>query len=364
VTLEHPNSRPVETLSPSSFEVLRACRTRTAFRQQTPGASQKTPALRLGDACHRVLERIAELVSLSDSELLPRLVELWDEEIAREATISAAAGEQAVFGPPEEWPGYEIKRARLFKVVGRLRESIAGVDIKDLLSEEWLVGRGGRLRGKADLIIRSPGRHEVLDYKSGRGVGQETTDIRASYRRQLQLYAVLEFEASGEWPDKGELIPLEGPPLEVATDPSVCLALADEAMELMRQYNEVVPSAQPANVSPDTCPVCDFSIECRAFWDEFDAGWAQVFIGAVGSIKEIETSSLGGTSLRMKVVGGSVEQPEILIRNIDDLHHPAVKLAKEGLGVYVVGLRRERNRDSFYLPPFGKLSLGTHEYAP
>src|SRR5207244_1858966 len=58
VRLEH--SEPLRRIAPSTYEALRACRLRVAYSQAFPSAGRSsTPALRLGAAAHRVLDRFA-----------------------------------------------------------------------------------------------------------------------------------------------------------------------------------------------------------------------------------------------------------------------------------------------------------------
>lgn len=355
---ESPDSKAIGSLSPSSFEVIRACRTRMAFSQSYKGR-HKSPALRLGDVCHRVLDHVIQMLELTSTEWVAELTASWDLEIDKEASLSEKAGERDLYGPPSSWPGYEVKRARLFKMAQRLRQDLADVPREALITEEWLSARDGALRGRADLLVRTSGRHEVIDYKSGRVIEKQTMDVRSSYERQLQIYALLEHEDFGAWPAVARLFPLEGPPVEVSIESAECDALGDEAIELIEDFNRIAPGKQPANVSEQTCPECSFASRCAPFWERFDADWAQTCLGVRGRVQEISKSPLGGTSLLLDVMGGSIDSDKVLIRNIKPHEHPEIELAHPTALVHLVGLRPERNRESFALPLFGRMSVSS-----
>src|SRR4051794_19915820 len=147
-----------ESLSPSSFEDLRACRLRAAFRRDARPPSQHptSAAQRLGNVCHRVLESLVRTGALLSDSWDDAFATSWGEEIRREALVLERGGHPV--SEPERWPDYQVKRARLRKVAVRLRDILCELPpTAALLPEEALHGFDGRLRGVADLVVRPPG---------------------------------------------------------------------------------------------------------------------------------------------------------------------------------------------------------------
>lgn len=312
----------------------------------------KNPILRLGTICHRVLEYVVTSRVLFDEQWREALEEAWTREVAAEIEVpEGSPGED-----PESWPGYEVKRARLFKIAARLRAKLIEIPSHQVLTEVKLNGRQSKLRGVADLVIRQPGTHHLVDYKSGRVIDRQTKDVRESYRRQLQLYAVIEKETAGEWPDAAELLPLEGPSVSVSVNPSDCEAVADEAVELLAAYNALVPGEQPATVSSETCPVCPFITRCPAFWGQVSPAWESQVLAVRGTVLAVQTTPLGGVSLAVQIAAGSISKDVINVRNIKPRHHPSAEAVRVGDLVSISGLRLESTRGTFSLSDFGDLA--------
>ena len=180
-----PPSRPIRRISPSSFEILRACRLRAAYAQELHGVGLRAPALRLGSAAHRVLDDLVASRALLADDWRDQAERRWDQEIKRESAESEEAGERARWGEPERWPGFEVKRARLLRLVGRLRELVSALPAAaELLTEVPLEAYEGQLYGVADLVIRGDA-HAIVDYKTGGVIERDSGEIRASYARQL-----------------------------------------------------------------------------------------------------------------------------------------------------------------------------------
>lgn len=359
IELERPESRAISYLSPTSYEVGQACPLRLAFRQgSTGGASKRTPALRLGDACHHVLDRLVGYwLNKEVGDWDGTVAQLWTEEIANEAADSERAGELPLYGAPQRWPNYQLKRVRLVRVARRLRSILDGLPPEAAVRPEHeLLAFDGKLRGRLDLFIECAGSHRLIDYKSGTAVDRETLDVRLSYARQLQLYAVLVSENFGEWPASAQLIPLEGPPVDIELDESSCRAVAEAALGLFDDFNSSVPVA-PAYPGLSSCPLCSYSTRCSVLWDEIATDWADDFLAVRGTVSRVTRTPLGGTSILIDVAGGSMDGPTVTIRNIDEIAHPDSSAAEEGRQVIAVGLHREGERDSHRLGPTGMLRI-------
>jgi hypothetical protein len=307
--------------------------------------------MRLGIVCHQVLDKMVSSRSLWDEGWLLELDRIWREFVQNEAGSLEVA---------ESWPNYQLKRARLRRTAGQLRELLTTLPPDAVvIPEEAMVGLGGRLKGRPDLVVRAATTHRIIDYKTGPGVDRQTLTVRPGYARQLQLYAVLEAEVSGLWPDSAHLLPLEGEPVEIAILEDECRQLAADALSLLDLFNEAAPGGQPPTISLETCSVCDYATACAPFWDAYSAGWAPDFIAVHGLILAVSTSPLGGVSVEVRPVGDPPGPETILIRNIDPTSHPTALKAEVGAEIGATGLREEASRGTFRLGPSSGLRIGS-----
>ena len=337
---------------------MRACRLRAAYAKMShpQHGRRQSPAQRLGNVCHRVLAKMVVEGNFMSESWQTRLYETWDEEVVSEMSAVVHAGDSPQTSEvPERWPGYEVKRARLRYVGQRVRDLLlelpAGATV---LPEVPLEGYERRLRGIADLVLRSQGAHRVVDYKTG-GVLDGTTQLpREKYVRQLQMYAALEAESSGEWPDTLHLLPLRGAPVEIAVDPVECADLAVEALELLSAYNAMCPERQPASPGQDTCSTCPFSARCPDFWESCES-WSGDFLAVRGRAVRTMSTELNGISVELAETSGTVPHELVLLRNIDPEVHPAARDAVVGTVVAATGLWEEKTRGTYRVPPWGHL---------
>jgi len=315
----------------------------------------RAPAIRLGDVCHRVLDFLVATNALCREQWDVELGRQWQEEIDHERALQTA-DDLVRWGPPEAWPNYELKRARLRNLARSVRQLMLGLPAEALvLTEHDLTGRGGLLAGRADLLVRSASCHIVVDYKSGSVVDAVTQAMIPAYENQLRIYAALEREESGEWPEKAVLMPLNGPPIELAIDPVECDAIADEAVALLHAYNVAVPSPQPATPSPDSCRRCAASCHCPAFWAAYRPDWAPELIALRGQIVRLSTTPLGGVAVRVQVelgAGGPVAD----VHRLREADHPGVSTLGLGDPFCAVGLQDGIDGSALYLPSNGRFA--------
>jgi CRISPR/Cas system-associated exonuclease Cas4 (RecB family) len=330
---------------------MRACRLRAAFsHDRHAGERADSPAARLGVICHSVLESLVRSKGLTGSDWESRFDQVWESEVRKTAA------------QPDLWPDFQLKKARLRRLAKRLRGILSSLpEASEVLPELLLSGNEGKLQGRADLVIRGKGTHVVIDYKTGKVIDSQTQGIRDSYQWQLQLYAVLEQQTFGEWPESASLLPLEGPSVSVAIDPGACRRVADEAMRLLSDYNDVVPNPQPASASPRTCTVCPYAAGCAAFWSSCDTSWQPDCVAVAGHVTQVTSSPLGGISISVQVERGSVDAESVMVRNVDPLQHPAISRVSVGDEVALVGLRPETDRGTLRLLHEGRLAVSaTH----
>jgi hypothetical protein len=280
---------------------------------------------------------------------------LWDSEVDAERDRLAGAGSS---DDPARWPGYQLKRARLFQVAGRVRELL--VDLPpgcEVLTEVGLKSDDGLLYGRADLVIRGANRHQIIDYKSGAVLDRETSLPREGYVRQLQLYACLEQETSGGWPMSAHLFPLQGAPVEIEVEPPICLAVAAAAREALGAYNATVPGVQPAQPTPEHCRWCPASTICPAFWTACDESWAPAVSAVAGTVTRVFETKLGGLTIYVEPEAGSLGRDTVAIKNISvDVSDSGVEIAV-GERVALSGLVPDEKGSGFWVKSGGALTV-------
>ncbi len=222
---------------PSLAELLRTCALRAGLSRVREAKKfvLGNPRAWLGSAYHEVLAE----AGMDKTDVTP--AEVWDKAVDARHERAQTHPLDRRFSALDRWPGYHMIRAMAFlraqEVLdrggteasrGRTRPS---ADSTPSLGHERLIAAAdGRLVGRPDLIRDDA----VIDYKTG-GIFEhgEGNVVRASYVRQLQLYAFLAKESSGRWPTRGVLRPMRGLPAEIDLRPADCERTAAEALELL-----------------------------------------------------------------------------------------------------------------------------------
>ena len=204
------------------------------------------------------------------------------------------------------------------------------------MCEEELAALGARLHGIVDLIINATEHHLVLDYKTG-GALAESGDADPKYRRQLQLYAVLERERCESWPHHALLVPFGGSPLEIEIDPDECSDLAANLVRHLDEWNQRVGSVPEARPSAENCRFCSYAGRCEALWSEIDESWADQLLAIAGVVSWAQTSSAGGITAQLHSSEGS-KIGDVVVQRL-----PAEPALSSGDVVRLVGLREDRD---------------------
>lgn len=337
----------IASVSPSLAEVLRLCPLRAGL-SRAGGAGQFVlgqPKAWLGTAYHAVLARAAAGGRPAAHEAA------WAATIDQQYCRARQHPLDRRFGPPERWPGYHLVRAMALmraqgietasRSAGRPVATVAGESAR----EQWLSSASGRLVGKPDLVRGDA----VIDYKTGEVHEQgDSSFAKASYVRQLQIYAFLVKECTGRRPARGVLLPMEGPSFQIKLEPAACERAATEALGLLDDYNRKIeaggPPASLANVSPAACRWCPFQVLCPAFWPAAGDSWADE-IGAAA----IAGSALGaprpihaGAALALSLAADEGTGPlgEVALAPLSPAVHTSLAQVKAGTRVRVSGLAR------------------------
>jgi PD-(D/E)XK nuclease superfamily len=339
-----PVAAPLTRLAPSSYEIVRTCPLRLAFRQAGPGPGPQSPAARVGDACHKVLEA---LVAEGDLQ-----TDVWKNTVDERFAAAIAQQEAASGGPLR---GARLARARLRKVAQRMSSLLYDVPREALFPEQELEAAEGRLWGTIDLVVRAAGGHFIADYKTGSFVDAITGSIKERYRRQLMLYACLE-HAAASWPDAATIIPFTATPLSIDIDPAKCLEVLDDLLSALDEWQSWVGHVPPANVAPDACAWCPYATRCDPFWDSCNPEWDPAVTASRGRVESVSSSPLGGVTLRLESTAGSV-LGALTIRNADPDEHPRLSVMEAGAEISIVGLRPSPSEDAYTLRPGARVQV-------
>ncbi|MEW6071064.1 MAG: PD-(D/E)XK nuclease family protein [Planctomycetota bacterium] len=337
----------ISAVSPSLAEVLRLCPLRGGL-SRAEGAGRFVlgqPKAWLGTAYHAVLEGAAGggAAAAHEAAWLAAINEQHDR--ARQHPLDQR------FGQPERWPGYHLIRAMALlraQEVGGPSSSTGRPGAAEggrASREQWLSGAGGRLVGRPDLVRGNA----VIDYKTGDIHEQgDSAAAKASYVRQLQIYAFLVKERTGRWPARGVLLPMEGPPLEVELEPLACERAAAEAVSLLDQYNrEIEAGVAPtrlASPSTDACMWCPYQVLCPAFWAAAAESWSdQLGAAAIGGSAPAAPKPIHGgaaLALSLRADEGTGPRGEVGLAPLNPGVHPSLAQVKAGTRVRVSGLAR------------------------
>ncbi len=272
--------RPFSHITPSIISALEKCFLQAAFRADRTIKTFQPPPVRLGTACHALLERVAkgELANQSEEEWLNGLEAIWKDEITKQEAALLVSEQEKHFGRAESWPKYAIQKARVFLKAKKLlsyqrNRSLQTQRDAHLGVEHFYTAFEGRLRGRADVVYESEQGVELIDYKTG-NIFDEDEDgerkVKERYRQQLHLYAAMHHDCTGVWPVRGHLVPLTGAPFTIEIDQVETQQLVQSALERMRQFNALVSQKAPidalANPSFDACQTCNYKAYCPAFW--------------------------------------------------------------------------------------------------
>jgi RecB family exonuclease len=317
-----PETRPIERISPSLGEELRACGLRVAFRLDPRFNEYRKlhPAAALGLVSHELAEAVTrgELDETPDADLGAALSADWDRRIAEKASLLVTEWPLGKVPPPERWPGYQLTRVRLLRrlseEVRRRRGRAPGVSSSE--AEAWLEAPGLPLVGRADRVERSNGDVELVDLKSGWTVGDE---IRPGHRRQLLLYAYLWHAMNGDWPRRVSIQRLNGLRSILEVDPREAEAVAADLLGRLETYNGRIAAREAADAlaspSDEACAHCAYRPVCLPFFEALDESWGwyrRSLLGEVIGCADVDGAGVMEVRVEASNLGSEVETARIL----------------------------------------------------
>lgn len=353
---EYPVSpKTRDYVTPSGATALALCGLRMAYSSESVGHWAGTPATRLGNVCHEVLAVAAKggLGASGTPEWRAQFDAAWmsaqDAEVAKvERHLGYGAWPAA-----ERWFGYQRSRVATRRLAGELSALVA--DGWTLRPEVALSALGNRLQGRPDLVIREPV-HEIRDYKTGQIEG-EPGELKATIEAQMNLYALLEAESSGSWPDQVVVVPLRGQRVPVGVQRSDAEALARSLLEHLDSYNTAVASAEVhrlANPHPDACNACPFATGCPAFWAAGPDAHSSEAQAVAGVLTEIRPAAGGRYVAELDVLAGCSSN-RVAVFGLDPDDHAEVGQLRAGDTVALTGLKDRGEGGGFQVRPWSLL---------
>ncbi|HVM00504.1 MAG TPA: PD-(D/E)XK nuclease family protein [Egibacteraceae bacterium] len=342
------------TVSPSLAELLRLCPLRAGLSrlENATALVLGNPKAWLGTAYHEVLA--AAGAHASDASA----ADVWEQAVREQHERAEAHPLNRRFGVPDRWPGYHLIRAmalmRAHEIGGDGGAEVANAGMPPVVGdsrptnrhERWLTAAGGRLVGRPDLLRGDA----VIDYKTGDVIEhREDHVVKATYVRQLQLYAFLVRDSTGRWPARGVLLPMEGLPVEIEFDAGDCERVAAETLELLDKYNDAVSGGAGvldlASPSPETCRWCPFQLVCPAFWAAAGSSWREhlgtAAVGGLASSVPEPIHSGSALALQLRVDEGTEEAGDVAaLSPLSPATYPVLRQVQQGTRIRVVGLAR------------------------
>ncbi|MGD9935821.1 MAG: RecB family exonuclease [Dehalococcoidia bacterium] len=303
-----PVARPIDSLSPSAFEVLSGCRLRMVFERDERYRPMRRlhPAAALGTACHGLVEDAehGQFAGLADEELRAAIAASWDAHISEAYRRMSSEATHGKVPGPERWPKYQLTRARVFRMVAedpkwRGHDGTKGPAAgQGAAVERWMRSKDGTLVGRCDRAEVRPEGVCLIDLKSSDPAAAAEDALPSAYRRQLLLYAYLWRESEGTWPKTAAIRYVNGLETMIEVDAQEAQSLAETAKEALRSFNEVSMSGQPvesyASPDPGACRFCPYRAGCRPYFEAYEPSWTPGVLSVVGVARAMGPGATAG----------------------------------------------------------------------
>ena len=288
---------PFQAISPSRYAGMKDCLLREALANaKTEPKLPSSPKGAIGSISHRLIEES------SKGQVGPerRSFELrWDELVAN------AENHLPTFQRPlsKSCAEFGIARSRAVRAAERCHNTLGRVlgqgRNKAYGAELDFQTRDGFLRGRIDLVIPSEKGPVIQDFKTGEILDSETNEIKQAYDLQLKLYAAIYADSTNVWPDRAELISIDGHSFSVEIDKGECLRLLDQARAFFHSSNSllerivrgVIPASDAARPSPQACRYCSYRPYCSTYLGHEqnpneEGAWPHDIIGTIDSVRQ------------------------------------------------------------------------------
>ena len=279
----------------------------------------------IGNTTHMLLEAASrgEFISSSGQVDTQSIAERWDGLIDEQVeSLDHLASTSA---PSRKlWRNYALRRAAAMMAAERIcrRQSHRHSTSQGIghATEAWYQGFGGRLGGRIDLVVVSSRGLEILDYKSGivtdrTEAGETTGELRASYVRQLLLYAALYYDQQGVWPSWAVVESLVDGQHEFAVLPNEASQAVRDALDLLDCYNRAVETGRiPASPSEQNCLWCPFKPVCNEYLATATEAWQAPTVTVSTTL--VTASSTEPSWVEVSVEGGNHVRGHTMVRGV------------------------------------------------
>ncbi|TKH04818.1 PD-(D/E)XK nuclease family protein [Peribacillus simplex] len=246
---------------------------------------------------------------------------------------------------------YEIRKRLLFKKAsslitsGRPKLNTTSNLIQGI--ERWYETRDGVVGGYLDKVLFTESGYEIIDYKTGAIIDENTLEIKDSYKYQLFIYAALFYENLNDWPSAIKIQGLNGEEFSINYCKDECVKLLDQARELFYHVNDLVTrfvnytelQKHLAKPTPEHCRYCGFRPLCNAYWKMRESSpqlkWGNDIRGQFKSL-----TTLGNGTHLLKIKSGLKTYK---IRGLKPDRHRIV----DGSFVSIYNLSADNNENSF-----------------
>lgn len=278
-----PRTRPKPPFGVTTIEVLRSCPLRVIFDASHDQGYERRlgPAARVGLAFHHTLQWLFEHdpagaapEERAEDARRQFMTELAAQDAERqlrprerglphdEQRINRAL--EAILAEARHLSAFDADTHYVASPVAETMHETSPMD-EDLLTFGFEIpvrSRDGLMAGRIDRVDQIANGTRLTDFKSAL-----RDDLPERYERQIQLYAWMWHDKTGEWPVEGLLVyPFTGTVHEVPVDELHCDTTATESIALIHELQkEQLPHqrARPGEV----CQVCEYRPWCKAFWD-------------------------------------------------------------------------------------------------
>lgn len=335
--------KPLDRISASQFYWLKQCALRNICSKTTDPLLPTSPKSIAGRITHRMLEEVDNRALDPQDEQAFR--ERWESEVEKAETEMASSWLSRRFVPLyESVPGLEVLYFQALKRGRDLdKKKLQGTGRGSARAEVWVESSERDVVGRIDRVIDTGSGIILQDYKSGSIFAtsdgdSDTNAVKESYAIQMKLYAGLYHDTFSVWPQKLQIIGLNGTDQPVEFSTSESRSLLDEAQDLRSKINRNVSAVQKgvsepsvlANPTPQGCSFCSYRPGCEAYWEAREkSGTSNDWpVDLRGLVSDQESSMDGSYVLRVEVPGR--DSNAILQRIRADMLKGEEQLIREG----------------------------------
>ncbi len=363
-----PGVQPLERISPSRFTSIQKCALREVWASaRQPALLPSAPGARLGTVIHRLLEKVGK-GQMGDGSLSEAEGE-WSSLVEKTERGMQDSWLERRFVPlSNSVPDYEVRKIKALQRAVEMawNPGIRRPDTESVPAsgrELWVQSEDGLVGGFIDHVQATWEGPVLRDYKSGHITHSDNADgsaaVRPDFQAQLKLYAALYRATHGTWPVRLEIVPLQGPAVNVPFEPEECTQLLQQAGALLEKTNTVVSKIGSlphagyseetlAGPGPYTCRFCQFRPVCTAYQRARDtaeeAGWPQ---DVWGTVTEVRRLGNGRWSLRLNLSGRVYASARIRSLSPDTERHPALQIIRDGDNVAFYNLKPTASPGTF-----------------